>query len=420
MRIGRTLPPAAAPVALGDLLSGLRGMLAGARELEQLRSELRRQFGVKHCFLVSSGKAAFTLILQALQALAPERDEVLVPAFTCYSVPSSIVRAGLRVRLCDLQPEGLDFDFPQLSALLGQGAERVLAVVPTHLFGLNADVARVRRLARNAGTAVVEDAAQAMGEEGASGKLGTGGDAGFFSLGRGKAMSVVEGGVILTDRDDLARVLYPLVDRLPGYGPLGMLKLLAQALALILLVRPALFWLPRALPFLRLGETLYDPRFPMRSMSAFQAGLARNWRRKLASMREDRAARVCRYAATLEVVEQCAREALAGRRAALLRFPVRLRDPAARARVLRESERRGLGVMPSYPDSIAAIPALQGMLERKAFPAAARCAKELVTLPTHGYVTPADVAAIGDLIVRAVGDGVAATPEQRATLGEQA
>jgi dTDP-4-amino-4,6-dideoxygalactose transaminase len=165
MRIGRTLPPAATPIGIGDFWSGVCGVLAGQRELERFQMELKEHFGVKHCFLVSSGKAAFALILLALRQLTPNRDEVLIPAFTCYSVPSSIVRTGLRLRLCDLQPDGLDFDFAQMAAMLSnESADRTLAIVPTHLFGLPADVGRLRELTRDRGVAIVEDAAQAMGE----------------------------------------------------------------------------------------------------------------------------------------------------------------------------------------------------------------------------------------------------------------
>jgi dTDP-4-amino-4,6-dideoxygalactose transaminase len=120
MRIGRTLPPAATPIGIRDIASGICGIVAGQQELDRFQGELKEHFGVKHCFLVSSGKAALTLILLALKELSPDRDEVLIPAFTCYSVPSSIVRAGLRIRLCDLHPDCLDFDFVQLSAMLSE------------------------------------------------------------------------------------------------------------------------------------------------------------------------------------------------------------------------------------------------------------------------------------------------------------
>ena len=78
-------------------------------------------------------------------------------------------------------------------------------------------------------------------------KAGTLGDVSFFSLGRGKAFSVVEGGVILTDRDDLAEALNRLVDNLPRYGLLPRLKLIFMATALMLLMHPRLFWMPRSI-----------------------------------------------------------------------------------------------------------------------------------------------------------------------------
>jgi len=395
--------------------------------------ELKEHFGVEHCFLVSSGKAAFTLILRALKELSPDRDEVLIPAFTCYSVPSSVVRAGLRIRLCDLRSDSLDFDFTQLSAMLsgapppqtdarpaggasdspvetrdpadssGNSIERVLAVVPTHLFGYPADVAGLRKLIRNPGIAIVEDAAQAMGETREEGKLGTLGDVSFFSLGRGKAFSVVEGGVILTNRDDLAEALNHFVDRLPRYGLLPLLKLIFKAVALMLLIHPRLFWVPRSIPCLKLGETLFETHFPILRMSSFQAGVARRWRGKLEKLREVRKKNVNRWITILEASRTHGSNFLRSRSLGLLRFPLRASDEARREALLRESARMGLGIMPTYPTSINAIPELRGKIEGGAFPVAESCARELVTLPTHGYLTENDVTELSRLISRVLG-----------------
>jgi dTDP-4-amino-4,6-dideoxygalactose transaminase len=408
-------------------------MFTGQQELVRFQLELKQHFGVKHCFLVSSGKAALTLILWVLRELFPDRDEVLIPAFTCYSVPSSIVRAELRVRTCDLHPACLDFDFAQLSAMLseaqpprtdpgpagsasdsqvetrdladnsGDSIRKVLAVVPTHLFGLPADVVRLRKLIRHPEVTIVEDAAQAMGEAVADGKLGTLGDVSFFSLGRGKAFSVVEGGIILTNRDDLAEGLDRLVGCLPRYGLLSLLKLIFKALALIVLIHPRLFWVPRGMPFLKLGETLFEPDFPILRMSSFQAGLARNWRRKLEIFRDVRKNRANRWIAILAASRNQGSHFLRGQLLGLPRFPLRISDKDKRDALLRESAGRGLGIMPVYPTSIEAIPELKGEFARRAFPVAASCARELVTLPTHGYLTEDDVSKIGSLVSRALG-----------------
>src|SRR6266581_5167957 len=433
MRIGRTLPPAATPIGVREIASGVCGIFRGRKELDRFRSELKEHFGVKHCFLVSSGKAAFTLILLALKELFPDRDEVLIPAFTCYSVPSSVVRAGLRIRLCDLRPDSLDFDFARLSAMLSKappaqtearpagGAigsavdtrdaagssrdsiKRVLAVVPTHLFGYPADVTRLRRLNRDPGVTIVEDAAQAMGETREERKVGTLGDVSFFSLGRGKAFSVVEGGVILTNRDDFAQGLNRLVSHLPRYSLLPLLNVTFKAAALIVLLHPRLFWVPRSMPFLKLGETLFEPHFPIRSMSPFQAGLARNWQERLEKLRDVRKKKVNRWIAFLEASRTHGSNFLRGQSLGLPRFPLRVGDKKKRESLLRESARMGLGIMPVYPTSINAIPELKGKIEGGAFPVAESCARELVTLPTHGYLTEDDVTELSRLIARVLG-----------------
>ncbi len=427
MRIGRTLPPAAAPIGMREIVSGIRGVVHGENELDRFRLELTEYFGVKHCFLVSSGKAALTLILRALKELSPDRDEVLIPAFTCYSVPSSIVRAGLKLRLCDLQG-GLDFDFAQLSAMLSgkdpsgeannwaisvapggpsdaavdarDATRRFLAVVPTHLYGCPADVPRLRRLVRDPGVTIIEDAAQAMGEAGEGRKLGTLGDVSFFSLGRGKAFSTVEGGIILTDRDDIAEKLDGHIARLPSYGSWDLLKLFLKAAVLTLFLHPLLFWLPHSIPFLRLGETLFEPNFPILRMSVFQAGLAKSWQVRLQKLHDSRKKNVNRWLAVLDALGVQWLPAQNRHDFGLIRFPVRVSDVEKRGSLLRESARRGLGIMPVYPDSIDGIPELRGHIGARAFPVARSCARGLVTLPTHDYLTPKDVTKISRLLSR--------------------
>jgi perosamine synthetase len=428
MRIGRTLPPAATPIDIRAILSGVWGIFRGRKELDRFQSELKEHFGVRHCFLVSSGKAAFTLILLALKELSPDRDEVLLPAFTCYSVPSSVIRAGLRIRLCDQRPDSFDFDFEQLSAMLHEGPpkaqsraprvdtespvdtrtstrsrdpiDKILAVVPTHLFGYAADVGYLRELIHDPQVALVEDAAQAMGQTVEGKKVGTLGDVSFFSVARGKAFSVVEGGVILTDRTDLARVLNRLVDNLPCYGLYARVKLFFMATALMLLMHPRLYWIPCSMPFLKLGETLFETDFPILQMSSFQAGLTRNWQRKLEKLQE---IRKCNVNGWIDILKPARnpRSILPGSQSlALLRLPLKVADERKRGALLRDSARAGLGIMPAYPTSIDAIPELKGTVDDGKFPVAEGHAKELVTLPTHGYVTQEDMTAIARLLFR--------------------
>src|SRR2546422_8281633 len=114
MRVQRTLPPAAAPVGPRDLLHGFLAMTSSEVALARAAAALRAHFGVKHVFLVSSGQAALTLILLALRRLR-DRTDVLLPAYTCFSVPAAVERAGLSVKLADVDPETFDFDYRSLA-----------------------------------------------------------------------------------------------------------------------------------------------------------------------------------------------------------------------------------------------------------------------------------------------------------------
>ncbi len=401
------MPPAAAPIYWRDVISGLKGFVRGQREVDRFRDELKDFFKMEHCFLVSSGKAALTITLSALRDLHPHREEVLIPAFTCYSVPSAITRAGLTVRLCDIDPDTMDFDYDRLAETLSnrttnsapqcpKAGSRLLAAVPTHLFGLPANVPKLRELIHDPGVIIIEDAAQAMGGYLKGRKLGTLGDVSFFSLGRGKSISTAGGGVILTDRDDIAAKIEKRVLALGSDGVFNSIALVLIAAILALFTNPYLFWLPKSLKFLRLGETIYDPHFRIKRISCFQAGLARGWNKKLAKFAASRAQNSNYWRSVLRTDSFELYSQDSGNPAGPIRFPLRVNDPDQRAWILKESVQMGLGIMQSYPDSIDAINQLE--LRKGDFPEAGKLARDLITLPVHPFVTQKDRDRIIDCI----------------------
>jgi perosamine synthetase len=448
MRIGRTLPPAASPIYIRDIINGFKGLVRGQQEIERFRSELKDFYGVKHVFLVSSGKAALTLILSALHDLHPDRDEVLIPAFICYSVPSAIVRAGLKIKLCDINLDTLDFNYDQLKELVAQSVGKVgerkkvgsweggkvgndqqlttnnlsneihangkrsefhrdkhadpklLAVIPAHLFGLPANVEHVQSLVDDPLVSIVEDAAQVLGSNWNGKKLGTLGGVSFFSLGRGKALSTVEGGIILTNRDDVAENIEARLSRIPKYSISELIKLVTNAIILIFFQHPSFFWLPKSLPFLRVGDTIYDPEFKLRKLSAFQAGLTKNWRKKLHTFQEHRQSGSKYWRSVLKassIHSYCTKN---GHVPDLLRFPVRVADGELWKNLLKRSEKNGDGVMFTYPTSINGIDELQEVFQGQTFPAAEKLPHQLLTIPVHPYVSPEDKKKILNLIAQ--------------------
>jgi perosamine synthetase len=395
MRIGRTLPPAASPIYPQDIVAGFKGYCQGNKAIKKLENELKEYFKVRHCFLVSSGKAALTLILSTLKEMFPEKNEVLIPAFTCYSVPSAIVRAGLKITLCDIDPETLDFDFKQLPVKFRNPG--LLCIIPTHLFGVPADIDRIKKLIGNLPVPIVEDAAQALGGNLNGKKLGTFGDVGFVSLGRGKAFSTVEGGIIITNNNDIAELLAERVKQLDHYSFKEATGLFINGIALMIFLHPLLFWFPKLLPFLKLGETLYDPGFKIRQMTGFQAGLAWSWKKKLKNFQKKRHFTVEQYLRLLPETFIFA-GIIRNKISSLLRFPIKTGNEERMQQILQQGSRMGLGISIIYPDSINKIKSLEKVFHDQDFPAAGKVAKQTITLPAHGFITPNDQKKILNII----------------------
>ncbi len=377
MKIGRTIPPAAAPVSVRDLFRGVSGLFGG-RYLETLENEIREYFGSEFVFLVSSGKAALVLILKGLSSLR-SRKKVVIPAYTCYSVPSAIVKAGLDIALCDVDPDTLDFDYGRLEALAD---EKTLCVIPTHLFGIPSDVERVRGICKGKGIYLVEDAAQAMGVPHGERKLGTLGDVGFFSLGRGKNVSCGSGGIILTSSVEIAESIRKFHGELKREPAGETARNLTEAFFMKLFLNPSLYWFPAGLPFLGIGETKFLPDFPMYRLSDSKAGMLGSWRARLEEYNRCRMSNGRHYTEALALRGE---RKMYSRDLPYLRFPLYARDPQGKIQACERGQ--ALGTSPMYPGSINRIEQIRDQVAGSVCPGAERIAGTLVTLPTHVYLT---------------------------------
>ncbi len=402
VRIGRTLPPAAAPIPLGNILRACFSTFgAPCNPSITFETELEVFFETKYCFLVSSGKAALTLILTALKNLYPERKEVLIPAFTCYSVPAAIKKAGLIVKLCDMAPCSLDINKDHLQEIISADwqEKKLLCVLVTHLFGCPANFPSIKKIVGSE-IPIIEDAAQAMGEELSGKKLGTFGDAGFFSLGRGKALSTMEGGVIITNRDDLGKIIGTLMESLPGYSQIATIKLAIKALLTNMLQKPLMYGLPKALPFLRLGETIYEENFSLNKFSSFQRKLARNWRERLKTHQKARIENIKFWQDRLpNTLLRACREYT---NSSMIRLPLLAGSHQERNCLEGLSGQAGLGIMPGYPTLIHKIPEIAHEFSAQQYPHANYICERLFTIPVHELVTDEDKKQIASLLARVV------------------
>lgn len=405
MKVQRTLPPSAAPIEWQDLLEGLLGLVHSEAVVERLQDDFRQHFGVKHVWFVSSGKAALSLILSALHGLSG-RNKVVLPGYTCFSVPSAVVRARLSVALCDVDPVSLDFDFGKLSTVADSSA---LCVLATHLLGIGVDVPRVVELCRQQGIFVVEDVAQAFGGEREGVPFGVLGDVSFLSFGRGKNITCGSGGAILTNDERIGEALAREYALLPQVSLIDMLKNWLEVAVTKVLINPALYWLPAGLPFLKLGETKFYTDFPITRLDPIRAGLLRRWKRRLANSTTSRvmhSEQMLRSLARSNV--QTIKPSDQGQ-SVYLRLPVLMRSKQEKDAVCRASADQGLGISPLYPSSLQQIVELRDTLSCQDVPQSTLIAERLVTLPTHELLSASDIVRISSAIHAAQRVGGAAT-----------
>jgi perosamine synthetase len=374
MNISRAIPPAAAPISIREMMHGFLGIVKKGAE-EKLETGLKEYFGAGHVFLLSTGKAALYITLAGLHGLTGRR-KVIIPAYTCFSVPSAVRFAGLDLVLCDIVPETLDYDFSCLEKLI---CDDTLCVVSTHLFGIPADTSKVRWLCKAKGAFVVEDAAQAMGAVHDGKKLGTSGDVGFFSLGRGKNITCGSGGIIVTSSDEIADAIRKRYNEVEKVPTAGYLKNVFETVFMMIFLRPTLFWLPKRLPFLKLGETRYFPSYPVRRFTGFQAGLLFDWSSKLERMNRTRAMHGDRYMKRLGL--SGGRMPIYTRGYSYNRFPVFSKDKRTKDVLCMAGDT--LGITPMYPSAVHRIPELRGCFDKQEFGGADRVSDTLVSLPTH-------------------------------------
>ncbi|MFL6136355.1 MAG: DegT/DnrJ/EryC1/StrS family aminotransferase [Frankiaceae bacterium] len=173
--------------------------ILGSRTAE-LEREIRDRTGARDAIACASGTGGLELAVRAL-GIGPG-DEVIVPAFCCQPVASSVANVGATPVFADVDPWTMVIDPDEMAALI---TPRTKAVMPAHVFSVMADMPRIEAIARAHGLAVIEDAAVAQGAVLDGRPAGTWGDIGVLSFFQVKAFGTAgEGGMVLTDDPGLA------------------------------------------------------------------------------------------------------------------------------------------------------------------------------------------------------------------------
>ncbi len=171
--------------------------------IKELESNFKKYLGVKYAFSFNSGRSSLFAILKALEL--QKGSSVLLQAFTCNAVVNPILWA-------DLNPVYIDCanDFNIAISELKTKNQNSKVLIVQHTFGLPANMDEVLQIAKENNMIVIEDCAHALGAEFSGKKVGTFGDAAFFSFSRDKVISSVYGGMAVTNSDEIGKKLEAL------------------------------------------------------------------------------------------------------------------------------------------------------------------------------------------------------------------
>jgi dTDP-4-amino-4,6-dideoxygalactose transaminase len=228
-------PPAITDEEVAAVAETLRsGWLTTGPRTAELEARMRDFLEARHVLAVSSGTAALHLSLVAL-GVGPG-DEVITSSITWPATANVIVHCGATPVFADVRDDTLNIDPPHVAELVN---ERTKAILPVDLYGQPADLDPLRDL----GLPLVEDAAHAAESRYRGRKVGSIADLTCFSLYATKNIAAGEGGLIATDRDDLADAIDDLRVMRRGHGSLydiavpGYKANLSDVLASIALVQ---------------------------------------------------------------------------------------------------------------------------------------------------------------------------------------
>lgn len=254
-----SLRPAGYNIPASAIIRALKSM--GTNANDPILAPIRDFLKIKNVLYLSSGRAALWLILKTLSRMNPGRRQVIIPAYTCPAVASAVLKADLRPVLCDINT--VDFGF-SISEFQEKIKKDTLAVVLVHLFGYPANIRQLQDCCRAYDVYMIEDAAQGFGNsllDSPECRLGLLGDAGFFSFGRGKPLSILHGGILAIHSEEVFQIAWQIYKELDPAEENSCLKYLVMLSAYAFFSNPYLYWIPQRIPSLHLGETIFEPDF---------------------------------------------------------------------------------------------------------------------------------------------------------------
>lgn len=170
-----------------------------SKYVEDFEDRFARYCGCRYGIATNSGTTALHLALATLDI--GKKDEVIIPTFTMIATANAVTYTGAKIVLADSEPSTWNIYPENIENLV---TSRTKAIMPIHTYGHPADMDPILDLAEEHDLSVVEDAAEAHGAEYKGKRTGSLGDVGCFSFYANKIITTGEGGMIVTNNEELA------------------------------------------------------------------------------------------------------------------------------------------------------------------------------------------------------------------------
>lgn len=189
------------------------GMFTMGENVAEFERDFARYTGSRHCVMVNSGSSANLLMIAALrytrnpELLVKPGDEVIVPAVSWSTTYYPLYQYGLKIKFVDIDLQTLNYDLDQLAQAV---TDKTRLIVAVNLLGNPNDFSRIGEIVAGRPIILVEDNCESMGAEFNGRKAGTFGVMGTFSSFFSHHISTMEGGMIVTDDEELHQILLSL------------------------------------------------------------------------------------------------------------------------------------------------------------------------------------------------------------------
>jgi len=180
----------------------------------ELVGKLRTLSGCDDIILVNSGRTAIRIALKAFKDQQPNKNTVLVPAYTCDAVVQAVVVEGFNIKYIDVD-KNLNMS---IDILAEEDFSDVLAVIAEHNYGYPIDINKIAALGKTNDFYVIDDAAQVQGINIDGKPMGSFADAGIYSFAQSKTMVSGlsgSGGVLMINNPDLVEPFNAISEKLP-------------------------------------------------------------------------------------------------------------------------------------------------------------------------------------------------------------